>query len=26
LRFAVPWGGGAWIGAWVLAAMGFARH
>lgn len=25
-RAAVPWGGGAWILAWLLAAVGFARH
>jgi uncharacterized membrane protein YgdD (TMEM256/DUF423 family) len=26
LRAFVPWGGGAWIAAWLLAAVGFARH
>ncbi|WP_322991129.1 DUF423 domain-containing protein [Limnohabitans sp.] len=25
-RAAVPWGGGAWILAWLLAAVGFARR
>ncbi len=25
-RVAVPWGGGAWILAWLLAAVGFARR
>jgi uncharacterized membrane protein YgdD (TMEM256/DUF423 family) len=25
-RAAVPWGGGAWILSWLLAAVGFARR
>jgi uncharacterized membrane protein YgdD (TMEM256/DUF423 family) len=25
LRALVPWGGSAWIAAWVLLAVGFAR-
>lgn len=25
-RAAVPWGGGAWILAWLFAAVGFARR
>lgn len=25
-KAAVPWGGGAWILAWLLAAVGFARR
>lgn len=25
-RAGVPWGGGAWILAWLLAAVGFARR
>jgi len=25
-RAAVPWGGGAWILAWLMAAAGFARR
>jgi uncharacterized membrane protein YgdD (TMEM256/DUF423 family) len=25
-RALVPWGGGAWIVAWLVAAIGFTRH
>ena len=25
-RAAVPWGGGAWIAAWLFAAVGFVRR
>lgn len=25
-KAAVPWGGGAWIVSWLLAALGFARR